>query len=310
MLPVSLSPMLATAGVLPAEDGRWSYELKWDGVRTLVAVEPGGVRLRSRAGNDITTAYPELTAARSEVPVLLDGEVVAFDDQGRPDFGRLQERMHVGRPASSLVARTPVALVVFDVLHVGDRSTLALPYDDRRALLTELGLAGVQVPPSFSEGAALLASTEEQGLEGVVAKRRGSTYRPGTRTDCWVKIKHVRRQSCVVVGWKGGDAGRSAALGSLVLAVATADGLVFCGHVGTGFTARSREQLAALLAPLATERPVCVLPREHARTTHWVQPRLVVEVEHTEWTKDGRLRHPSFKGLRDDLDPDQATRGW
>lgn len=308
MLPVSLSPMLACAGALPPEDGRWSYELKWDGVRTVVAVDGDRVGLRSRSGRVITSCYPELTGVRADAPVLLDGEVVAFDEQGRPDFGRLQERMHVAAPDTALLARTPVALVVFDVLHVADRSTLRLPYDDRRALLAQAGVVAAQVPPAFTEGVALLASTGEQGLEGVVAKRRDSDYQPGARSDRWVKVKHVRRQSCVVIGWKGGDQGRSRRLGSLVLAVAGPDGLAFCGHVGTGFTARSREQLTGLLAPLATNEPACALPPEHLRTTHPVQPALVAEVEHTTWTRDGRLRHPSYKGLREDLAPPQAVR--
>ncbi len=310
MLPPSLSPMLATRGPLPPQDGRWSYELKWDGVRAMVAVDGDQVRLRSRAGNDITSAYPELSLVRADVPVLLDGEVVAFDELGRPDFGLLQERMHVSRPDRTLLARTPVALVVFDVLHVAERSTLDLSYDDRRVLLQQLGLVGAQVPPAFAEGAALLASTAEQGLEGVVAKRRDSTYAPGSRSDCWVKVKHVRRQSCVVVGWKGGNEGQSSVLGSLVLAVTSPDGLVYCGHVGTGFTARTREQVASLLAPLATADEVCAIPREHLRTTRWVQPRLVADVEHSAVTRDGRLRHPSFKGLRDDVTPQQAVPSW
>ncbi len=310
MLPLSLSPMLATPGSLPPDDDRWSFELKWDGVRVLAAVEPGRVRLRSRNGNDMTAAYPELAAVTSGTPVLLDGELVAFDERGRPDFGRLQERMHVSHPGTTMLARTPIAFVVFDLLHLGDRSTLDQSYDERKALLDTLNLTGVQVPPAFSEGAALLASTLEHGLEGVVAKRRDSTYRPGVRADTWVKVKHVRRQSCVVVGWKGGDQGRSHQLGSLVLAVAGPDGWTFCGHVGTGFSARTRQQLTELLAPLATDEPVCALPREHLRTTHWVQPRLVAEIEHAQWTQDGRLRHPSYQGLRHDVAPEQAVRAW
>ncbi len=310
MLPLSLSPMLATPGPLPPEDGRWSYELKWDGIRAMVAVDGDGVHVRSRTGNVITSVYPELSRVRADVPVLLDGEVVAFDESGRPDFGRLQERMHVSRPDPALLARTPVALVVFDVLHAADRSTLGLSYDDRRSLLPQLALVGAQVPPAFGEGAALLASTAEQGLEGVVAKRRDSSYVPGARSDCWVKVKHVRRQSCVVVGWKGGDAGRSSRLGSLVLAVNGPDGLRYCGHVGTGFTDRSRQRVAALLAPLATDEPVCAVPHDLLSVTHWVQPRLVADVEHSAVTRDGRLRHPAFKGLRDDVTPEQAVRSW
>jgi len=311
-VPRELAPMLATAGDLPREDGGWSYEVKWDGVRALVAVEDGRVQLRSRAGNDVTASYPELAALDlGGYDALLDGEVVAFDASGRPDFGLLQSRTHVGRPSAALRTRTPVALIVFDLLHVGGRSLLDETYDDRRALLEELAPvgAGWQVPPSFpQDGAALLASTREQQLEGVVAKRRDSRYEPGRRSDCWVKVKNVRRQSAVVIGWKPGEGGRSGQLGSLLLGVQDEGGLAYAGHVGTGFSAAVLRMLGALLAPLAVDGPPCEVPREHARLARWVRPELVAEVEYTAWTRDGRLRHPSYKGLRDDLDPGQVVR--
>jgi len=310
-VPRDLSPMLALPGPLPTGHG-WSYEVKWDGVRALVALEGGAVRLRSRAGNEVTGGYPELAGVDTGgVDALLDGEVVAFDDRGRPDFGRLQERMHVRGPSPSLVRGTPVALVVFDLLHVDGRSLLDEPYDVRRAALDALAPAGPawQVPPSFpGEGEALYASTLQQGLEGVVAKRRDSPYLPGRRSDAWVKVKHLARQSAVVVGWKAGEGGRSGRLGSLLLAVQGAAGLEFAGHVGTGFSAAELRRLGALLAPLAAEGPTCEVPREHARVAHWVRPELVADVEFTAWTRDGRLRHPSYKGLRDDVPPSEVTR--
>ncbi len=311
-LPRDLAPMLATSGDLPPEDGRWAYELKWDGVRVLVAVEGGRASLRSRVGNDVTGAYPEL---QEDLPagrqVLLDGEVVALDEAGRPDFGRLQQRMHVRSPARGLVARTPVVLVLFDVLHLGDRSLLDEPYDARRDVLTGLGVSGArwQVPPSApADGAALLAQTKEQGLEGLVAKRRDSRYEPGRRSDCWVKVKNTWRQSAVVVGWQGGKGGRAGQLGSLLLAVQGESGLEFAGHVGTGFPAEVLDLLRRLLAPLATDAPACPVPREHARTARWVRPELVADVELRAWTRDGRLRHASFRGLRDDVDPADVVR--
>ena len=310
-LPADLAPMLAVPGELPVGDG-WSYEVKWDGVRALVAVEGGRVRLRSRAGNEVTGAYPELAqVSTGGVEVLLDAEVVAFDEAGRPSFGRLQERMHVRGPAPSLVRATPVALVVFDVLHVGDESLLAAAYDDRRARLEQLVLDGPawQVPPTFpGEGEALYASTKQAGLEGVVAKRRDSTYLPGRRSECWVKVKHLARQSAVVIGWKPGEGGRSGQLGSLLLGVQGPGGLVFAGHVGTGFSAQELRRLAGLLAPLAADVPPCEVPREHARVARWVRPALVAEVEFTAWTREGRLRHPSYKGLRDDVPPAEVVR--
>ena len=158
------------------------------------------------------------------------------------------------------------------------------------------------------DGAALLASTREHGLEGVVAKRRDSRYQPGRRSELWVKVKNVRRQSAVVLGWQPGEGIRADTLGSLLLAVNGPGGLVFAGHVGTGFTGPVLDLLHRRLATLTVDRPAGEVPREHARTARWVRPELVVEVEYTAWTRDGRLRHPSYKGLRDDLDPAGVVR--
>jgi bifunctional non-homologous end joining protein LigD len=298
-LPTGLAPMLATAGALPPDDGRWAYEVKWDGYRALVAVDGDRVSLRSRRGLDSTASFPGL-APRCGVPVLLDAEVVALDDAGRPSFDLLQQRG---------TRTAPLALIVFDVLHAGGESLLGLPYDDRRAVLEALDLEGVQVPGAFTEGGAvLLASTREQGLEGVVAKRRDSVYEPGRRTDCWVKVKHTHRQSGVVIGWKPGDGGRAGHLGSLLLGVQGEGGLEFAGHVGTGFSQAELRRLGGLLDALAADAPPCDVPREHARVARWVRPELVAEVEFTSWTREGRLRHPSYKGLREDLEPGQVVR--
>ena len=314
-LPRALAPMLATTGPLPAQDDRWSYEVKWDGVRALVEVRDGRVSLRSRNGNDITGASPELAGlgrALGPTTALLDGEVVAFDDAGRTDFGRLQARMHVRSPSPSLVRGTPVTLLLFDALEVDDRPLLDLPYDARRAVLESLPLSGErwQVPPAFpGDGEALLQATRAQGMEGVVAKRRDSRYEPGRRSDCWVKVKHVRRTSAVVVGWKPGEGGRAGRIGSLLLAVPEGDGWAFAGHVGTGFSAATLRMLAERLGPLRRDGPVLSdVPREHARSAVWVEPELVCEVDHSEWTRDGRLRHPSYKGLRDDVGPREVVR--
>ncbi|MBC7374093.1 MAG: hypothetical protein H7323_08905, partial [Frankiales bacterium] len=293
-LPRDLRPMLATAGALPPDDPAWTYEVKWDGVRVLAAVQAGRVGLTSRLGNDVTGGYPELAglADAIAVPVLLDGEVVAFNAAGLPDFGRLQSRLHVRSPSAALRASTPVTFVIFDLLHADGQSLLGRTYDERRAALDALELVGPhwQVPPAFpGDGAALVQPTRAQGLEGVVAKRRNSRYEPGRRSDCWVKLKHVCRASAVVVGWKPGEGGRAGRLGSLLLAVSDGDALVFAGHVGTGFNAAALTMLAERLAPLRRERPALAgIPREHSVV--WVEPVLVVDVEFTEWTRDGRLR--------------------
>ena len=309
MLANNLSPMLASTAPLPVGD-RWAYEIKWDGVRALVSVEGGSVKAVSRRGNDITGGYPELTGLLKPLKrkaVLLDGELVSLVD-GVPQFGALQSRMHVRSPSPELVAATPVTFVPFDVLQVGEELVIDRTYDDRRALLDGFDL---EVPtPFYGDGQALLESTRQQGLEGLVAKARDSRYLPGKRSDSWVKVKNIRRQSCVVGGWKDGAGGRAGQLGSLLLGVHGDQGLVYAGHVGTGFNARALEVLGALLGPLATA--VCPydgeVPKDHARAAHWVRPEIVVDVDFTEWTRDGRLRHPSYKGIRDDLDPATVER--
>lgn len=314
-VPRDLTPMLATAGELPRQDDGWAFEVKWDGVRALVTVEGGRMRLVSRRGNDITAAYPELHGLGRQLggaQVLLDGEVVAFSG-GLPDFGLLQSRMHVSGPGAALLQSVPVTFLAFDLLHHDGRSLLEQSYDHRRAALASLDLLGDhwQVPPAFpGSGQEVLAATQAQGLEGVVAKRRDARYTPGRRSDCWRKVKHVRRQSVVVAGWQPGEGGRAGRVGSLLLGVQGEDGLQFAGHVGTGFSAatlallgRELEALRRDSSPFGT--PV---PREHARTAVWVEPELVADVEFTGWTRDGRLRHPSFKGLRSDVGPADAVR--
>jgi bifunctional non-homologous end joining protein LigD len=314
-LPHDLSPMLATTGALPPDDGRWSYEVKWDGVRALVAVDGGRITLTSRNGNDVTAAYPELRGlglALGSTRALLDGEVVAFDANGRPDFSRLQSRMHARRPTPALQRDTPVTLLLFDVLHLEGRSLLDAPYEQRRAALESLPLSGErwQVPPAFpGDGEAVMTATKAQGMEGVVAKRKDSRYEPGRRSDCWVKVKHVKRTSTVVVGWKPGEGGRAGRIGSLLLAVPQGSGWAYAGHVGTGFSAATLRMLGDRVEALRRDDPVLEdVPREHARHAVWVEPELVAEIEYTEWTRDGRLRHPSYKGLRDDVDPRSVVR--
>ncbi len=315
-LPTGITPMLATSGSLPDDEAGWAFEVKWDGVRALAAVADGKLTLTTRRGNDVTSHYPEVAELAGRLaahPCLLDGELVTFESAGRTDFGRLQSRIHVGRPSDALRVETPVTYVVFDVLHLDGAAVLTDPYDVRRELLATLGLDGpsCQAPaPFLADGRALGEATRVQGLEGVVAKRRDSPYEPGRRSPNWRKVKHVRRQSAVVVGWQPGEGGRSGRLGSLLLAVPGPDGLVFVGHVGTGFTDPVLESLARRLArlgpapcPLATPAPSA-----QARTAVWVRPELVADVDFTEWTRDGRLRHPSFKGLRDDLSPVDVER--
>src|SRR4051812_8070940 len=324
--PELIRPMLAVPGELPnpAEDAHWRYEMKWDGVRAVGYVRAGEVRLLSRNDLDVSRSYPEILdppPALDGRQAVLDGELVTFDGDGRPSFGRLQERMHIADVAVArrLAERVPVVYLVFDLLFLDGRSLLRASYLERREMLEGLGIEGTgiegtgwRVPPSFAgSGADVLAASRENRLEGVVAKRAASTYRPGARSPDWRKIKHVRMQEVGVAGWRTGHGRRDGGIGSLLLGVQGPAGLEFGGGVGTGFTGAMLADLARRLAPL--ERPdrafATPLPRAELREAHWVEPQLVGEVVFTEWTGDGHLRHPSWRGLRPDKSPGEGRRG-
>jgi bifunctional non-homologous end joining protein LigD len=319
-LPELVRPMLAVPGELPppAEDDQWRYEMKWDGVRAVAYVERGAVRLMSRNDLDVSRSYPEVLALPEvlrNVAGVFDGELVTFDPDGRPSFGRLQERMHIAdvSVARRLAERVPVVYLVFDVLHLRGASTLRTPYVQRRALLEEVGIQAPswRVPPSFpGPGADVLAAGAESHLEGVVAKRVASIYRPGARSPDWRKVKLFRTQEVVIGGWRPGHGRREGMIGSLILGVPGPAGLEYAGGVGTGFTERALRELATELRPLARDRSPFVgeLPRAETRDAHWVAPALVGEVVFSEWTSDGRLRQASWRGLRPDKRPAEVRR--
>lgn len=313
--------MTAATGELPGDTARWGLELKWDGVRVITYVSADGVRASGRRVTEVAGRYPELSALHDLLPnqdVVLDGEVVAFEE-GRPSFERLQRRMHIARPDPRLIREVPVRYVVFDLLYLDGHVLYDLPYTDRRALLAELDLGGtgpVEVPPFLDGGDTaqveeLMEFTKEQRLEGLMAKRLDSVYRPGRRVDFWRKVKNFLTREVIVCGWKPGKGRREGGVGSLLLGEYDTKGLLcFVGHVGTGFSERALDELYEKLWNL--RRPASPydeeVPREFARDAQWVEPALVGEVAYSVRTRDGRLRFPSWRGLRDDKDPLEVIR--
>ena len=318
-LPAGVRPMLALTAAVPRDRENWALEMKWDGVRALAYIERGQVRLMSRTGRDITVAYPELAGLGSATPrkqLLLDGEIVVFGEGGWPQFEALQPRMHVSSAAqANLLARqTPVTYLVFDLLQLDGMPLFDLAYRDRRELLQELAINGSywQTPPWFpgEDFEAVRDVSVDHGMEGVVAKRLDSKYAPGVRTDHWRKIKNFRRQEAVVAGYKPGQGNRTGQVGSLLIGVNDSSGLIYAGHVGTGFSVETLRLLGDKLRPLRRagspfDGPV---PPEHARPAVWVEPELVIDVTFDSWTKAGRMRAPVYKGLRDDIDPATVIR--
>ena len=308
-MPETLAPMLAKAGELPREDGRWAYEVKWDGIRALGFANGGRLRLCSRNGNDITRRYPELRdlgRALGAHEAVVDGEVVAFDDQGRPSFQRLQSRMHVSseHAVRRLMVSDPVVYVLFDLLWLDGHSLMEKPYLERREALLSLELNGGawQTPPHhLADGAALLEASRQMGLEGILAKRRDCPYTPGRRSPGWVKVKNVRRDEFVIGGWLPGEGGRTGRLGALLVGWPDGEGgLVYAGRVGTGFDERELRRLGGLLEERTrTESPFA--GRQPPKLARFVEPDLVASVEYLELTQAKTLRAPSYKGLRDDV---------
>jgi len=298
-----VDPMKATMGSLP-EGAEWAYEVKWDGYRTILHVGDGidrRIRLQSTGGADVTDRWPEIRAIGEAIhatSVILDGELVVLDDNGLPSFDRIQ-RSGVGTARQAI-------LHLFDVLRIDDTDTVGLPYEARRRLLDQL----VDPGPNWSipehragDGAALLAATATEGLEGVIAKRLGSTYRPGTRSKDWVKVKNRTRVVLPIGGFTAGTGRRSATFGALLvgrpLADLSGDRLAFAGGVGTGFDERTLTDLAVALRSIEIDQcPFDPPPAASiARTATWVDPAVSAEIEIAEFTNDGLVRHASFVRL-------------
>jgi bifunctional non-homologous end joining protein LigD len=311
-LNVPFAPMLAVAGTLPEQRPDWEHELKWDGVRVIARLGGGRLRLSSRRDTDVTGCYPELgeLTALLRADAILDGEVVALGEDARPSFQLLQRRMNVSDPARvrQLASRIPVAFLVFDLCLLAGRWLTGEPYASRRAALSGLGLAGehVAVPePLLASGAAALELAGACGAEGVVAKRVDSTYRPAERSASWVKQKLLDTIEVVICGMVAGNGRRTDRFGALVVGVHGDDGLEYAGKVGTGFSEHTLRDLSARLAGLsAPNHPFVRPPAEALGEVEWVLPRLVGEVSYQQWTVSGRLRAPSWRGLRHDLVPE------
>jgi bifunctional non-homologous end joining protein LigD len=316
-MPEHVKPMLARAGALPTDEHAWAYEIKWDGVRAIAYSTPGELRLESRNLKQITAQYPEvarLNRALSSHEAILDGEIVSFDERGLPSFATLQRRMHVSSSAQvkRLAKDAPVTYMIFDLLWLDGHSLMALPYGERRGRLSALGLNGAawQTPDHLTGKAEdVLAATAAQKLEGVVSKRLDAPYVPGARDGSWLKIKNFGRQELVVGGWLPGEGRRRERIGALLVGVYEPDGAFrYAGRVGTGFSDAELDKLAGLLQPLARDDSPFQAGERPPRGVVFCEPKLVVEVEFSEWTKAGSLRHPSYKGLRDDKDASEVVR--
>jgi bifunctional non-homologous end joining protein LigD len=306
--PESVVPMLAKLAPLPANDEGWATEVKWDGVRALAYCRPGRLELQTRNLNVVTSQYPEVRRLSRQLgarDAVLDGELVAFDEEGRPSFERLQQRIHQTDP--NIVRRRmkthPVTYVLFDLLHLDGRNLIDEPYALRRELLEGLGLDGESwQTPGYSVGHAkeLLAASAERHLEGLVLKRLDSRYAPGKRNGAWLKVKTVGRQEFVIGGWAPGEGRRRNRIGAILLGAHDDEGeLQYAGKVGTGFSERDLDELLARLRPLARKSSPFA-GRRGPRSANFVEPELVAEIEFRELTAEGMVRHGSFKGLRED----------
>jgi bifunctional non-homologous end joining protein LigD len=317
-MPNNIAPMLAKLSTkLPTPDDAWGFEFKWDGIRALAYVEGGRVGLQSRTGEDITPRYPEIHPmgrALGSAEVILDGEIVALDDKGRPSFEQIQQRM--GLTAENEIRRkmkeVPVTYMVFDVLWRDGHSLMEQPYADRRKALAGLKLTGPswQTPPYEKGGGATMKDASAKAdLEGVMAKKLDSRYEPGRRTGAWQKIKNHFRQELVIGGWLDGEGKRRGYPGALLVGYYDDKGMfVYAGKVGTGFTDRTLDELNAKLKPLAADKSPFVAGPAPPRAAHFVKPKIVAEFEFVEWTRSGQLRAPSFKGFRIDKPAKEVVR--
>ncbi|HLQ32347.1 MAG TPA: non-homologous end-joining DNA ligase, partial [Chloroflexota bacterium] len=313
-MPRSIEPMMATLAAKPFSHPKWLYEVKWDGIRAVAFVTSDGVRLMSRRGNDCTAQYPELAGIGRELKAaecIIDGEIVAYDEKGIPNFHLLQQRMNLQRTADiqRAQAEVPVGMQVFDLLYLDGRDLRKLPLVQRKALLRH-----VLQPKGFlffsdhveGEGEAFFKAATAKGLEGVVAKEKDSAYLSGKRSQSWLKLKATKEMDCVIGGWTEGEGARKA-LGSVVLGLYQPDGkLRFVCNAGSGFDQRTLETTLDMLRPIEiTKHPFARKPDPPERY-HWVEPRYVCRIKYSNFTPEGYVRHPVFLGLRPDKAPEDC----
>lgn len=314
-MPGPIEPMKATLTDEAFNSKDYYFEVKWDGVRALAYVDSGTTRLQSRNLRDLTSQYPELTGFQHYVKAeqaIVDGEIVALDDKGFPNFELLQQRMNLQSKADirRVSERIPVIYQAFDILYLDGRNLLGETLEERARLLADT--LEPDYPFFLSEkireaGIQFLNATKEIGVEGIIAKKISSRYLPGKRTRDWLKIKNVVRQECVIAGWTEGKGGRQNYLGALILGLYQNGQLVYCGHAGTGFNEQSLRDLQQRLTAIEIARPALSGYPITSDVIHWAKPELVCEVEFLEWTKANVMRHASYKGLRWDKRPEECV---
>ena len=294
------APMLATRWPGPFSDPAWAFEVKWDGVRAVAHWDGETLSVFSRSGRSILPTYPELDRMHSLPPCILDGEIVALDDAGRPSFGLLQRRMNVA-VAGPGEAAVPISFMAFDLLHLAG-PLIELPWSERRSRLAGLELPVPYIAPDAvaEDGEALWAGVREQGLEGMVAKRLSSSYLPGARSPHWRKVARVDQVRAVVGGFLPGERSRAATFGSLLLGLVDDAGLRYIGSVGTGFDGSALAAIRRALDQMVRNGSPFVPDDDIPPHAQFVEPSLTALVEFKEWTHTGKLRAPSFKGFTDD----------